>query len=99
MCDICGEYEKEQMLFVPKTGKLYCKDCANSAAISGVTLNKSGVLALRHAVYSDFEKLFSFEVSNELLTTLNFISENYITLITERTFQTLQFYKDITKGN
>ena len=99
MCDICGEYEKEQMLFVPKTGKLYCKSCADHAAISGVALNKSGVLALRHAVYSDLEKLFAFEVSNELLTTLNFISENYITLITERTFQTLQFYKDITKGN
>lgn len=93
MCSDCGEYEAEQMLFVPKTGKLFCSSCANKNGARGILASKSVVTALRHTFYADFEKLFSFNLSVDSLKLLNLISESYLSCITEKDFLTLQFFK------
>ena len=96
MCADCGEYESPMMVFVPHTGRLYCAKCAEKSGIQGVALPAAAVTALRHTVYADFEKLFSFELKDELLAPLSFASERYIAYMTQKDYQTLQFYKQIT---
>lgn len=95
MCSDCGEYKDGQMVFVPKSGKLFCRKCADKSKVLGIVLPISVVTALRHTVYSDFDKLFSFTLSNESLKLLNTASENYLCYMTERDYATLQFYKTI----
>ena len=95
MCADCGEYESAEMVFVPHTGKLYCASCAEKSGVQGVRLPAAAVTALRHTVYADFEKLFAFELKEELLEPLSFASERYIAYMTQRDYPTLQFYKTI----
>ncbi len=95
MCSDCGTYQDEEMLFVPKTGKLFCKKCGDKNGVIGIRMPLSVVTALRHTIYADFDKLFSFELKEELLPLLNTASENYVQYMTDRDYQTLQFYKTI----
>lgn len=97
MCKECGEYETNVMVFLPKTGQLMCKDCYdNGFEEYRILLNRSVTTALRHCCYADKEKLFSFSIPTEDLKTLNFCTEEYIRLILEKDFKTLQFLKSIT---
>ena len=93
MCDECGVYESQSMTFVPKTGKLFCDTCSAQKGVRGIAAPKSVITALRHTVYSDSDKLFSFSLSEESLRLLNTLSESYLSAITEKDFLTLQFFK------
>ncbi|MBQ3264787.1 MAG: DNA repair protein RecO [Ruminococcus sp.] len=95
MCAGCGVYEAPQMVFVPHTGKLYCAACADRLGVQGVLLPAAAVTALRHTVYADFEKLFSFGLKDELLEPLSLASERYVAYMTQKDYPTLQFYKSM----
>ena len=98
MCAECGVYESPEMVFVPHTGKLYCAACADRLGVQGARLPIASVTALRHTVYADFEKLFSFELKEELLTPLSLAAERYVATMTQKDYPTLQVYKSI-KGS
>lgn len=97
MCSECGEYEKEIMCFLPKTGRLICMDCLGKTENTDykINLNRSALTAMRHCCYVDTEKLFSFSLPDKDLKILNFCSEEYIKFILERDFKTLRFLKGI----
>ena len=95
MCSDCGAYESPEMVFVPQSGRLYCSDCAERSRVQGVRLPIASVTALRYTVYADSDKLFSFELKEELWERLSAASESYISYMTQRTYPTLQFYKSL----
>lgn len=95
MCADCGAYESDSMVFVPRTGQLYCGSCADRNGAQGARLPGAAVTALRHTVYADFDKLFSFELREELLEPLSLAAERYIACMTQKDYPTLQFYKQL----
>ncbi len=95
MCAGCGEYETPEMVFVPHTGKLFCSACAERQGVQGVRLPAAAVTALRHAVYADADKLFSFVLKEELWEPLSLASEQYVAYMTQKDYPTLQFYKSM----
>jgi len=97
MCADCGVYESDEMVFVPRTGQLYCSDCAAKNGVQGVRLPRAAVTALRHTIYSDFSQLFSFELKEELLEPLSFACERYVAYMTQRDYPTLRFYKQLNE--
>ena len=98
MCAGCGAYETPEMLFVPHTGKLFCSACAEKQGVQGVRLPAAAVTALRHAVYADADKLFSFVLKEELWEPLSLASEQYVAYMTQKDYPTLQFYKSMVNG-
>ena len=96
MCGECGVYAAEEMYFSPRTGKILCASCHGIRADGWVELSEAPLTALRHTVYSDDDKLFSFTLSDEGLKMLNAASESYIQYRFEKEFKTLNFYKAIT---
>lgn len=98
MCAECGVYEAPEMVFVPHTGQLYCSSCAEKHGVQGVRLPLAAVTALRHTVYADAEKLFSFLLKDELMEMLSLASERYIAYMTQKDYPTLQFYKSIVNS-
>ena len=96
MCAGCGVYETPEMVFVPHTGRLYCADCADHSGVQGFRMPAAAITALRHTVYADSSKLFSFELNERLLPPLSLASERYIATMTQKDYPTLQFYKQIT---
>lgn len=96
MCRECGEYCPDTMYFFPKIGMLECADCHNKNGEIAIGLNPSALTALRHTVYADDDKLFSFSLSPQGLEVLNQASESYLKYRFEKDFKTLTFYKMIS---
>ena len=59
---------------------------------------EAALTALRHTVYADDNKLFSFALSDEGLEQLNRASEAYLRFRFEKEFKTLNFYKAISES-
>ena len=97
MCRECGEYEKESVFFLPRSGQLVCRDCYERLELGDyrVALNTASLRALRHCCYADGDKLVNFILPEKDLKTLNFCSEEYMRFILEKNFKTLQFLKTI----
>ena len=96
MCRECGVYAAEEMYFSPRTGEIECASCHGIKADGMIKLSEAALTALRHTVYSNDDKLFSFTLSNEGLKMLNSASESYLQYRFEKEFKTLNFYKAIT---
>ena len=94
MCKGCGAYSAPNMYFLPRTGTLSCANCGGGDG--AVLLGEAALRALRHTVYADDAKLFSFKLSDEGLEQLNRASEAYLHFRFEKDFKTLSFYKAIT---
>ncbi len=96
MCRECGVYTAPVMYFFPREGAIECDRCHQNAANGAVPLTEAALTALRHTVYADDNKLFSFSLSDEGLRLLNQASEAYLQYRFEKEFKTLKFYKVIT---
>ncbi len=93
-CENCGVFEKDIMYFNPEKACFYCSDCEKHQRY-GIPASRGVVSAMRHIVYSEFEKLFQFSISQESLKQLSCITEHYLLTQIQRPFQTLEFYKSI----
>ena len=94
-CDSCGQYESDPMYFVLDKGLLYCKDCVSEIHQQAIAVSPGVLTALRHTIYADFEKLFSFRLPESGLRQLATISERYLIHVVERRILTLEFYHQI----
>ena len=95
MCRGCGVYAAPTMFFFPQTGAIECSSC-RSGSYGAIPLSEAALTALRHTVYADDDKLFSFSLNSEGLEQLNRASEAYLKYRFEKDFKTLNFYKAIT---
>ncbi|HEX3016702.1 MAG TPA: DNA repair protein RecO [Caproicibacter sp.] len=93
-CAECKCYEADLMLFLPRSGKIFCSDCYHPQehAEPAVSLSRGAMTALRHTIYADFDKLFSFRVSPAAERELAEASERYVLETLQRRFNTLEFY-------
>ena len=94
MCGGCGVYAAPLMYFYPRTGAIACENCG-APTDGAVPLTEAALTALRHTVYADDGKLFSFALGDEGLALLNRASEAYVQQRFEKDFKTLHFYKAI----
>lgn len=99
MCAGCGCYEAETMFFLPRSGKILCENCFQPDASEPAIRLSPGVLTgLRHTVYADFEKLFSFRLSPQGERELGEAAELYVLETLGRSFTTLEFYHQMVSG-
>lgn len=94
-CADCGCYEADVMYFFPRGGLIRCGNCCSpDGSVPCVALGRGALTGLRHIVYSEFEKLFSFSLSPEGMRELSEAGEQYILCTLERGFNTLDFYHE-----
>lgn len=92
-CNECGAYESGRMFFLPKDGLLLCGACSRQP--QGTEIKPGVLTAMRHVIYSDFEKLFSFSLSDEGSREFSSVTERFLLLQTDRKFSSLDFYKSL----
>ena len=95
-CAVCGRYEAPQMLFLVDQGILVCGDCAKPPAGPARPLSPGALMGMRHIVYSDFEKIFSFQLTGSALRQLFQAAEAYVLSILQKRPGTLEFYHSLT---
>ena len=86
------------MFFLPLEGILTCEDCFVRKKILydiRYPLTKDILSSMRHIVFSEIEKLYSFRLSGISLNQLNFITENYMYLHVETKFNSLDVYHSL----
>ncbi len=94
-CQGCAVYESDDMFFLPKRSVLYCGNCYIPTREFACHMGKGVMTALRHTVYANFDKLFSFQLQSQGQRQLAHITEQYLTQTLERRFMTLDFYHQI----
>ncbi len=95
MCAGCGGYEADTMFFLPRQAKIFCAACYTPDGEAALPLGRGALTALRHAVYAEFEKLFSFTLPQGSSIELAQAAQAYILSITDRVPGTLTFYESI----
>ena len=90
-CAACGAEQPEEPVFDLLNGRLFCRKCC--ARGSAVSLDGASLAALRFILSAPPKQIFSFSLTGEALLTLAFAAENYLLTQTERSFGTLDYYK------
>ena len=96
-CGVCGCQTPEDPCIHLREGVLHCKGCREKLG-EGVSMPLTGaaLAALRHIVWGNPKRLFSFSVDEGSLERLSQASEAYLMTQLERGFHTLDFYKSLT---
>ena len=94
-CAMCGEETAFRFSF--SEGCLFCLECQNDAKDTTV-LSPTVLAAMRHIVYSDFGKIYSFEIPEKDAEILSLVTEKYISVQSEYKFKTLDFYKSVKES-
>ena len=93
-CAVCGVPEPEMPRFHLTEGVLHCASCRVGEG-DDLPLTPGAVAAMRHIVYGNPKRLFSFQLGEEGLKQLGGITEAYLLTQLERGFRTLDFYKSL----
>lgn len=105
-CRKCGDENPELSYAEIMNGTLICSECKKTANLkydeSYATeiislLNRSSLHALRHVITADSKRIFSFNIHGESAELLYGMCEKYLLNQLERSFTSLEFYKQIAK--
>ncbi len=97
-CAKCMEYLTDDMCFDMMSTKLYCTKCYRGQYDgTQARMTASVVHALRYIIFSDFNVLFNFRLSEKNMKNLSKITEKYLLLHLDREFKTLDFYNSLQK--
>ncbi len=92
-CTVCAAEGEPSCLHL-SAGVLHCVTCRDSVG-DGISMPLApGTLeAMRHIVYGDPKRLFSFQLEEKAQQSISDVCEAYLVTQLERGFRTLDFYK------
>ncbi len=91
-CTVCERDDIAEPLFNINDGVVTCQSCG-----TGVAVGRGVLAAMRHICTGDFERVFSFEISEKSLKKLAEISERYVIAHCSRRFTALDFYNNLPR--
>ena len=94
-CVYCGCPEPEQPLLDVVQGVLRCRSCGVKESALSMPLCVDSLKALRHVIYGDPKRLYSFRLGEEALRRFSGAAEAFAAAQLERGFRTLDFYKSL----
>ncbi|MCI2056147.1 MAG: DNA repair protein RecO [Oscillibacter sp.] len=94
-CAYCGTETPEAPLLDVVQGVLRCKSCGAGESGLSMPLCGESLAALRHILYGDPKRLYSFALSAPAVKRLSSVAEAFAAAQLERGFQTLDFYKSL----
>ena len=94
-CAYCACPDPEQPLLDVVQGVLRCRQCGVKESALSMPLCRDSLLALRHIVYGDPKRLYSFTLGADALRRLSAAAEAFSAAQLERGFKTLDFYKSL----
>lgn len=93
-CCNCGEFEHQEMFFLPESGEILCGDCFDREYGGRYyALTPEILSAMRNIVYARLDRAFRFGISPGGAALLERVTENYFLARTERTFTALDYFK------
>lgn len=72
-----------------------CQDCGKESPGSGGLVSPGVLAAMRHILYSPFEKIFSFSLSEDGISELSQVVEGYLRYHLQRSWRSLDFFYSV----
>ena len=94
-CAYCGRTDPEHPMLDVVQGVLRCGRCGAEESALSMPLCRDSLAALRHIVYGDPKRLYSFTLGADALRRLSGAAEAFAAAQLERGFRTLDFYKSL----
>lgn len=94
-CAYCGSETPERPLLDIQQGVVRCQKCGAQESGRSLPLDGASLAALRHVLYGDPKRLYSFCLEEESLRRFSAAGEAFLTCQLERGFRTLDFYKSL----
>ena len=94
-CAYCGAETPEKPMLDVQQGVVHCMTCGAGESGRSLPLDGGGLAALRHVLYGDPKRLYSFQLEEEALRRFGAAGEAFVTAQLERGFRTLDFYKSL----
>ena len=94
-CAYCGRPDPERPMLDVVQGVLRCGSCGGGESGRSLPLCPDSLAALRHIVYGDPKRLYSFRLTGPALERLSNAAEAFAAAQLERGFRTLDFYKSL----
>lgn len=94
-CAHCEGTGIRDFYFVPDANGIICSECIGNYNFAKFKLTNSVLHALRHTVYSDFNKMFAFELAAQSQVELSAMTEAYLLRCLEKNLKTLDFYNKL----
>lgn len=96
-CAECNAYASPDMLFLPLDGVLCCAKCYPSSGYYDeekltIPVSPAVLSAMRHIVFSDAQKIFSFRLSEKAAAVLYDTARTYTAFHTEADFKSLHLF-------
>lgn len=92
-CAVCGERDPAQPVLDLQGGVLRCRTCGIGGGCAPLTAG--ALAAMRHVLYGDPRRLYSFTLEPEDQRRFSQAAERYVSAMLEREFKTLGFYKSL----
>ena len=92
-CAVCGTAQPEGPVLDISGGFVACGTCRGPERSFRLPLTEAGLAALRHVLYADPRRLYSFTLEPNALRALDQAGEAFIAAQLERGFRTLDYYK------
>ena len=94
-CPVCGEEDPESPWFFLPEGTVFCGRCRHQAPGGVTLLHPDTLAAMRHIVYSDPKRIFSFALTGEPFEQLKTLCERYLLTQLDRGFSSLEYWKKV----
>ena len=94
-CRICAKAENIAGFSISRDG-VVCRECINSTG-DAVTLSESTLYTLQYVVCSEIGKLFTFTVSEEVLSELRMVMTRCMNSYVDRKMKSLEILEEMTK--
>ena len=94
-CAFCGCADPTQPALDVVQGVLRCRECGAGESGRSMPLCAASLAALRHVLYGDPKRLYSFVLEGEGRKRLAAAAEAFVAAQLERGFRTLDFYKSL----
>ena len=94
-CAYCGCPDPERPMLDVVQGVLRCGACGVKESALSMPLCQGSLAALRHIVYGDPKRLYSFTLGGDALRRLSAAAEAFAAAQLERGFRSLDFYKSL----
>lgn len=92
-CVVCGDKDRSMVFSVSKGG-LVCCECGKDI-IDGIKLDTSTLYSMQYIESSKIEKLYTFNVSGEVLEKLENVMQRYVDVYIDKNFKSLEILKTL----
>lgn len=95
-CSQCGAGEAERMYFRVGEGQLRCGSCQTADGAASAALGPLALRGMRHIVYSEFQRVFAFNLTGRALEELSAAAEAYTLYVLGDMPDALAFYHSVS---